>query len=142
MAINKLHFARKMAAILAIFFGVSVPGGLVLGTALQNGDFFAITCVDAGLSLAFGMWWYLSARPEYLSQFKGITLAGACLISGLALYSNLAYLIWITGAPLSLGIVHSGKMAEHFWLPPATLLYAVFVFYGLKRGSKEPGRSR
>lgn len=59
-----------------------------------------------------------------------------CLMAGLALYSNLAYIIWITGYPINLGTVAAGKMGENYWLPPVTLLYAVVLYVMLKRLSK------
>lgn len=130
------NLVRRIVGVAAIFFGVSVPGGLLLGVTLRSGDALAYTCVCLGLSIAASMWWLLSQRQHFLRPMNGLGLVGLCLISGLAAYSNLAYIIWICGFPLSIGTVNNGKMAENFWLPPATLLYAVFMYYSLKRISK------
>lgn len=131
-----LPIIRHVVAAIGIFFALSAFGGLQLGFLLHSGDFFALTCLSAGIALACGLWWRLSGHSAYLRPFKGLFLILYCVTAGLAMYSNLAYLIWIGGQPLSIGTVAAGKMGESYWLPPATLLYAVAMFGVLKSAAK------
>lgn len=62
---------------------------------------------------------------------------GFTVVVALAVFSNLSFLAWIAGLPLEMGGVKQGKMAEHYWLGPITLVYAVIVWGQLKRAALE-----
>ncbi|MQA40617.1 hypothetical protein [Rugamonas aquatica] len=126
-----LTIARRTSAAIGIVFAMSALGGLMLGIRARSGAFLAIACMSAGFALTAGMWWHLSRNPSYRRQFMGLTLLSVCLVSGLALYSNLVYLLWGIGLPLDIGTVKAGKMGNAYWLPPLTLRYAVVCYVGL-----------
>jgi hypothetical protein len=131
-----LTISRHLASGLAVFNALSALGGLILGVQLTDGRFLAVACLSAGMALACGLWWRMAAQAPYVRMMKGLFLAIFCVIAGLAMYSNLAYLLWIAGYPLAIGTVASGKMGENYWLPPATLLYAVFLYMLLHQSAK------
>lgn len=62
---------------------------------------------------------------------------GFAVTVALAVFSNLAFFAWIFGLPLEMGVVRKGKMAEHYWLGPITLVYAVILWGQLKRAALE-----
>jgi hypothetical protein len=139
MLINHLLiFTRRLTAVVSGFFALSSMGGIVLGTSWRDGAFLAVACLSAGIALATGMWSYLSRNPAYRRHVLGLFLLCVCLGSGFALYSNLVYLFWGMGFPLEIGTVKAGKMAEVYWLPPATLLYAAGAYAGLAYFAKQP----
>lgn len=131
MRIN-LNNVRLVFRGIAVFFGATAIGGFVIGFSIPSGMYLALACLNAGLFLAVFLWQHLVPDDRFRRPNGGLALVMFSLISGLAMYSNLAYLTWILGFPLSMGIVESGRMGEHYWLPPATLLYAVGMFYWLR----------
>lgn len=134
-----ISISRQLAAGLAVFSALSTLGGFMLGLQLADGRFLAVACLSAGLALTCGLWWRLAAQAPFLRLMRGAFLAMFCGIAGLALYSNLAYLVWIAGFPLAIGTVAHGQMGANYWLPPATLLYAVVLYTILKRSANRPG---
>lgn len=126
--LTPLTVGRWIAAAVGIFFGMSAFGGLMLGITTRHGGFLAVACLSAGIALGSGMWWHLSRFPTYRDPLMGLSLISVCLVAGLALDSNLTYLLWGIGFPMEIGTVKDGRMAEVYWLPPLTLLYAVFGY--------------
>jgi hypothetical protein len=134
---NSPGVSRHAAAGLGVVCGLVTLGGFALGLALRHGDMLALSCLTAGLALSCYLWWTWAAEPVLRKGLNLIVLVSATATAGLALYSNLAYGVWIAGLPLSLGTVANGKMAEHYWLGPFTLAYAALNYAMLKRCRKE-----
>lgn len=119
-------------------FGFSlleVVGGVVLSAATLNGQVIALTSFMAGTAMSLGLWWW--TRDE---AGKGLahTLARVSFVGtgGLAFYAIVSYAIWAAGIPIELGIVRDGRMGEHFWLGPFTLVYATVCYVVMKWGKR------
>lgn len=124
--------ARKAALGLAVISGISGIGGLILGFHFQHGGFLAMACLMTGVALSSGLWWN-ETRREIPNASLHLLVLSFALVSGLALYANLSWAIWAAGFPMEIGTVKDGRMGEHYWLGPFTLVYAVFCYAMLRR---------
>ncbi|MDY0748076.1 hypothetical protein SNE35_26485 [Paucibacter sp. R3-3] len=111
-------------------------GGSVLGAYLKDGEVIVVTCFAAGVAVALLLWWWTA---EEAGKGAGHTLArlSLAIVGGLAFYANLTYALWAAKVPLKLRIIEEGRMAEHFWLGPATLVYAVFCWLVLRQRARD-----
>lgn len=53
----------------------------------------------------------------------------------LAVWSTTSYALWAMGVTLTIGMIERGIMGEHWWLGPACIVYAAFIYAQLKRNS-------
>jgi len=131
-------WSRRAAAMVASFSGLIVLGAFSLGLPLQDDRFLALACLFSGFMLTGGLWWGLAKNQKYITGSNVILLGTFVVVAGLALYSNLAYLLWALGLPMGIGTSANGQMGHVYWLPPTTLLYTIFSWVMLKYyGGKE-----
>lgn len=50
----------------------------------------------------------------------------------LSTWSASVYLFWLFGFDLKVGTISDGAMAEHWWLPPLTLLWTALSYWAFK----------
>jgi len=127
--------SRPIVFTLGAFCGLATLGGFELGFSLWQGDYIAIACLSAGMTLCSYLWLTLTKNKSH----KGVEwfcLLCFVLASGLALYSNLAWALWALNVPVNIGTVRDGHMGENYWLGPATLLYAVICYVVLKKQAR------
>jgi len=100
------------------------------------GQLFAWGTFIIGLC-AGGYTWAHSARWNLSGALMRAMRVVLSAIVALAVYSNLSFAVWAAGLPIDLGIVRNGRMAEHYWLGPITLVYAVVMWVMVKRESEK-----
>ncbi|WP_077034470.1 hypothetical protein [Pelomonas sp. KK5] len=113
-----------------------VVAGALFGAYTRNADVIVTTCLVAGVLVALSLWW--STRDEagkgLLHALVRVSLA---TMGGLAFYANLTYALWAAKVPLRLRLIEEGRMAEHYWLGPATLVYAVLCWIALRYRARD-----
>ncbi|MDY0749104.1 hypothetical protein SNE35_31700 [Paucibacter sp. R3-3] len=114
----------------------AVVGGSALGAYLKDGGVIVLTCFAAGGVVALSLWWWTMDEAGKGAVHTLVRLSLA-IIGGLAFYANLTYGLWAAKVPLKLRIIDEGRMAEHFWLGPATLVYAVFCWLVLRYRARD-----
>lgn len=105
----------------------------------MSGHFWAWGSFIVGL-MCGGYAWAFTARYSSRSLIDKVMRVGFSANVALAVFCNLAYMLWIAGMPLEMGIVKDGRMAEHYWLGPFTLIYAVVMWFTLNKSSKSQRR--
>lgn len=50
----------------------------------------------------------------------------------LAIWSVVTYALWLAGVPLKIGTIQDGHMAENWWLPGFTVIWAALSYRSLK----------
>ncbi len=121
---NVLKTSRKAAVALGILQALIVAGGVPIAIELRHGGLMALNCLFVGGTLSCYMWWR-EASYEDRSVLDHLLASMTALMCGLALYANLTWALWAAGVPIDIGTVRDGRMAEHYWLGPFTLLYAL-----------------
>lgn len=134
---KSVNVTRRIAAVVGIFFVLATIGGFPLGVVMRDGSMLAIASLSAGIALACGLWWSWAREPILFKDLNVIALVSTTLTAGLALYSNLSYGIWALGMPMNIGTVANGRMGEHYWLGPLTLVYAVVSYLIMKMNIKK-----
>lgn len=88
----------------------------------------ALACIVAGVALFFAIAGYYPAGSSRAVQWYRYTFGFA---AGLAASTICTWGLWAAGVPIDNGTVRRGIMAEHYWLGPAMLAYAVvcWAFY-------------
>jgi hypothetical protein len=130
--ISIIALTRYAALAIGVFSGLVVVGGFMIGLSQGDGRFLAVACMFSGAVLTTCLWWSMAAHVQENVNLDLVALISFVASAGFALYSNLAYLLWFFGFPMSIGTVENGKMPEVYWLPPVTLLYAVFAWVCLQ----------
>lgn len=124
---NTLKMTRWAAIVVGSLSAIMVPGGFLLGHMLQHGGYIAASSFYAGIALTCYLWWRESFT-EGRTLTSHLMAFNFALMGGLALYANLSWALWAAGVPVDLGIVRDGRMGEHYWLGPFTLIFAVFCY--------------
>lgn len=127
---------RKPLIALAVASLLISLGCLITGLLLGDGALNALGCLFSGVTLASYLW---VTKPQ---GHQTLLYAVFSLMAGLALYANLAWILWALKLPMDLGTVRDGRMAEHFWLGPATLVYAVICYAAHQLDVRHRARSR
>jgi hypothetical protein len=136
--INILRTSRLVALGVGFFAVFAAIGSAFLGAVLSHGGYVAMACLLAGVGLASYLWWR-EAHRETRTLGNHIVALTFAIAAGLALYANLTWGLWMTGVPMELGTIRHGRMYEHYWLGPLTLLYAI-VCYALLRWSESSSK--
>lgn len=136
---NLLKLSRVAAIFVGVFFALAALGGGLLGLTLKHGTFIALACLSAGVSLSCFLW-TRESRYEDRTKLNHALAAGFALTAGLALYANVAWALWALGVPVDIGTVRDGRMGEHYWLGPFTLLYAIACYTALHWPSNPQGK--
>lgn len=130
------HASRILPAAIAAFCAVAALGGFALGFGLGDGHALAVACLLSGVALAPLLWLrygpIVSGAPM-LSQMMTVIF---CCTAGLALYSNLSYLLWVLGFPMAIRAIETGAMRGNWWLGPVTLLWAVVCWWNIDKRKK------
>ena len=134
-----LNLSRYVIAAAGFFSGLVTIGGFIIGFSQGDGRFVALACMFSGISLASYLWWRMTKRPGDIVNGNIIFLISFVIAAGLALYSNLVYLLWILDLPVKFGTIENGKMGQVYWFPPVILLYAVLAWLGLRYWSSKEG---
>lgn len=48
---------------------------------------------------------------------------------GLSFWTTSVFIFWLIGFDLQVGTIKDGKMNDHWWLPPAVVLWTVLTYY-------------
>lgn len=83
-----------------------------------------IACATGGIAFARtkqpGGRWRIALRVMF-----GISVM-------LAIWSVVTYALWLAGVPLKIGTIQEGHMAENWWLPGFTVIWAALCYRSLK----------
>jgi len=96
------------------------------------GYFYAWGTFFIGLYAGWLAWNRSATWPSSKALYGVLRLSFSGVV-GLAVFSNLAFVVWAAGSPIALGVVERGQMGEHYWLGPFTMLYAILIRIVLKR---------
>ncbi|MGT2457802.1 hypothetical protein ACU4GI_33410 [Cupriavidus basilensis] len=112
------------AGVVAAFLFIHTPGSPDPTPGALN----ALACVFIGLGIFFGVLAYHPPGRTGAVQWQRYTFAVAAAIAANVITT---WGLWAIGVPIENGAVRRGLMAEHYWLGPAAMAYAVvcWVFY-------------
>lgn len=113
-------------------------GGFVLGFGGYDGRALALACFLAGIALSLWLWMGISRQEHSRIGFNRFMVPMFCLMAGLALYSNVSYLLWGLGFPMAIRAIETGAMSGNAWLPPLNLVWALLCWWGIKKPARAP----
>lgn len=129
----KLRRPKQFLALAAgLFCSVTASGGFGFGLVVNDGRALALASLLAGTALALLLWTYYATRDPNCSGLRKVGVVTFCMSAGLALYSNLSYLLHVLGFPMAIRAIESGTMEGKYWLPPGTLLFAIFCWWNIR----------
>jgi hypothetical protein len=134
-----LSLSRRIAAFMALFCATISFFCFSIGFMLLSGDCLALACFSSGFTLAAYLWWSMAKHRQNIIGVNFINLVMFVSCSGLALYSNLAYLLWGFGLPIALHVGDRDEVGRLYWLPPALLLYAILMWIVIRLQAKKNG---
>lgn len=100
------------------------------------GRALALACFLDGIALTLWLWMGLSHLEHSRRGFNRFIVPMFCLMAGLALYSNLSYLLLGLYYPMEIRAIVSGAMNGHAWLLPLNLVWAGLCWWQIKKPDK------
>ncbi len=83
-------------------------------------------------AIAGGAFWKTKQRGNVNIPYTLLRIMFSLMV-GLTVWSTTTYILWSLGMDLAIGSVSHGTMSEHWWLPPASLLFAILLYLDLKK---------
>jgi len=123
---------RFLTGAAAALCATAALGGFVIGFGADDGQALALACLLAGGSLSLCLWMRFS-RVYSRIAFNRFMVPMFCVLAGMALYSNVSYLLWGLGYPMAIRAIETGAMNGNSWLPPLNLLWAVLCWWGIDK---------
>lgn len=132
--------SRQVAAVAAVHSTFLATLGFGLGFFVSSGFCLTLACLLAGVALTNYLWWSMAKQRVNTVGINLVYLVIFVVAAGLALYSNLTFLLWTFGFLPGIARHQVGTLGHFYWLPPTILLYAVVAWVRLKYFSEKKRR--
>lgn len=127
------YATRLLAGAVVALCTAAAFGGFIFGFGADDGRAMALACLLAGIALSLWLWMHYARLEHSRTGLNRLMVPMFCVMAGLALYSNVSYLLWGLGYPMAIRAIESGAMSGNAWLPPLNLLWAALCWLSINR---------
>lgn len=106
---------------------MAAVSNMVFGLAFWDGHATAVACALFGSAVVTHAW-HTSSDGAGGRPMEVMSRLAYSLSSGVAVYFNLAWLMWGLGVPVALQFLVDGKTAQASWIGPSLLGYSVACY--------------
>lgn len=105
---------------------------------MREGLPLTISLFTAAIAAGAYVYWRSSTLGDLLPNLWRFTSRSTfALAVFLAVWSLTTYSLWAAGVRLSIRTIETGAIKDAWWLPPATILFAVAAYWHLRKNTSK-----